>query len=633
MVYILALTVGILLFVSSCTDVLDQRENDTFNQDVIFKDIDLANAYLGNCYDMMGGHGAYGLGMREDLLASCSDELWAIHRPQNMGFLKGILDPDHLGYFANSTYGGYLYWDKLYDNIQTLNTLLANIGKVPLKTAADQALIKQIHGEASFIRAYDYSQLLFGYGGVILADKPFEYNQDFNTLQRSTLQETLDFILSDLDNALAYLPQKGDIEQGRATQGAAAALKSRLLLFCASRLVNGGYNPADSLVCFTQGTQIERWQAARDAAKAVIDGNYGNYSLAGIVSDPPSPLTAEDVKAYSDNYYNIFNQKGAWNDEVIWGIQYPVSGGKINRANLWNGPLGYYGWANNAPTEPAVRSFEMADGTAFSWDTYNPGEQFLRTATAVEITADPDRNPYNGREPRFYACILYDGAAWQPRPPDLTIFDPVGIIQTGHLYNSAGQRVMVGLDTRQNLISVWGGTLNGYFLKKFSDINLESPTSLSNSYRGIALNNTNTWVEFRYAEILLNYAEACIELGGTDLQNGIDALNMVRNRAGLPDRITSDQATARDYLRHERAIEFFAEGHRWYDIRRWMIADEVIENVCEMKIKEFDNGNMEWYLDPNSICDLRTFNEKNYWLPIPGVEVTLAPQLRNNPGY
>ena len=133
--------------------------------------------------------------------------------------------------------------------------------------------------------------------------------------------------------------------------------------------------------------------------------------------------------------------------------------------------------------------------------------------------------------------------------------------------------------------------------------------------------------------MLLNYAEACIELGGANLQNGLDALNMVRNRAGLADRVTSDQATARDYLRHERAIEFFAEGHRWYDIRRWMIAESVVENVCEMRIKKFENGNMEWWLDPTNVCDQRTFITKNYWLPIPAAEIAKAPQLRNNPDY
>ncbi len=164
---------------------------------------------------------------------------------------------------------------------------------------------------------------------------------------------------------------------------------------------------------------------------------------------------------------------------------------------------------------------------------------------------------------------------------------------------------------RQGLIEAWNGTKTGYYLKKFMD------PETNGQYN----NNTNTWVEFRYAEILLNYAEACIELAvlgqAADLQNGIEALNQVRNRAGLPDRVTTDPLVARDYIRHERAIEFFGEGHRWFDTRRWMIRDQVTTNVYGMKIKQYDNGNMEWKLDMNDLEDTRTWaGDYIYWLPI-----------------
>ncbi|HZK62290.1 MAG TPA: RagB/SusD family nutrient uptake outer membrane protein, partial [Anaerovoracaceae bacterium] len=112
-----------------------------------------------------------------------------------------------------------------------------------------------------------------------------------------------------------------------------------------------------------------------------------------------------------------------------------------------------------------------------------------------------------------------------------------------------------------------------------------------------------------------------------------EALNVVRNRVGLPDRVTADQATARTYLQHEREIEFFGEDHRWYDIRRWMICEDVIENVYEMKIKEFENGDMEWLYDLDARVDDRTFDVKNYWLPVSRDEINKAPQLQQNPGY
>jgi starch-binding outer membrane protein, SusD/RagB family len=457
-----------------------------------------------------------------------------------------------------------------------------------------------------------------------LSDKPFTLGQDFTTITRSSLQETLDFILADITEAISLLP--ATMEQGRSTRAAAAALKSRLLLFCASDLVNGGLASVSSnpLVVFQSGTQASRWQIAKDAAKDIMDGTYGTFSLVGTTDDPPSPLTEVDIKAYSDNFFNIFNQHGTWNSETIWAVQYVPygSGGNENFSNLFYGPCGYHNWGNNNPTEPAVRKFEKADGTPFVWD--NGSGEYLRTATAAELAADPLKNPYNGREPRFYATVLYNGAPWQQRTADVVGMDPLNKIQTGNFYNNDGTLKSNGVDTRQSIIEGWNGTKNGYYIKKFMDPDVV----------GQYFANTNHWLEFRYAEILLNYAEACIELGGADLQNGLNALNKVRNRAGLPDRVTTDQSTARQYLRHERFIEFFGEGLRWYDLRRWVIFNTVIENVCEMKIKEFVNGNMEWFYDISAIADQRTWNsDKYYWIPLARDEINKAPQLQQNPNY
>jgi hypothetical protein len=273
-----------------------------------------------------------------------------------------------------------------------------------------------------------------------------------------------------------------------------------------------------------------------------------------------------------------------------------------------------------------VRSYEMADGSKFQWDKYNPGDMEVRSATDAQLAADPLRNPYNGREPRFYASILYDGAPWQQRPSDAAGLEPENKVQTSYFYTKTGDTTPYksGLDTRQGLIESWNGTKNGYYIRKLLD-----PATA-----GQYFNNTNTWVEFRYAEILMNYAEACIELGGADLQKGIDAMNMIRNRAGLPDRVTTDQAQAREYVRHERNIEFFAEGHRFYDMRRWMVCEEVIKNVHPIIISHFDDGNHVWKYDTASKADERSFTDKKfYWVPISRDEMKKAPQLQQNPGY
>ena len=612
------------LAVSSCTDVLDQQSVDSFNQEVVFSDINIVKSYLGKCYDRMGGNTDNGiLGCREDLLSSATDQTLCIHRPANYGNMKGTLSPDYLGFFSNTGYAGFLYWNNLYSNIQNLNNILANIDAVPVKTSSEEALKTRLKGETYFVRAYEYATLLMNYGGAVITKKPYKLGEDFLTITRSTITETKDAVLEDIAQAITLLPATG-MEQGRATQAAAAALKSRVLLFCASKLTTGGYEASNNLVSFGAGSQTALLTAARDAAKDVMDGKYGTFALVGSTADPVLPLTSAQIKTYADTYGSNFIQKGKWNTETIWGIQFPLSGGNVNNANIWMGPNGYHNWGNNDPTDPAVRKFEMADGTPFVWDKYSPGDQYLRKATAAELAADPNRNPYSGREPRLYATVLFHGAGWQARPSDAAAFDPLNQVQTGHFYNTDGTVKAYGIDTRQGLIEAWNGTKNGYYLKKFMD-----PATAGQYYRG-----THTWVEFRYAEILLNYAEACIELGGADLQKGIDAMNLVRNRGGLPDRVTTDQAQARTWVQHERYIEFFGEGHQWYDMRRWMTGPSLIENVYEIKIKQYTNGDFEWFIDKNAMPDARSWtNTAFYWLPLSRDEMNKAPQLQQNPGY
>ena len=484
---------------------------------------------------------------------------------------------------------------------------------------------KQIKAEAYFLRAYCYTQLLRGHGGVILIDEPPELGGDYSGIERSSLADTRDFILSDIEKAINGLPKKGNIQQGDATQGAAAALKVRLLTFCASDLVNGGYEPGNPLVSFQEGSQSERWKAVRDAAKNFIDGNYGDYNLTGTTQDPPENMTQEQIWEYANNFHSIFLQKSAWNDEVIWGIQFTQESPWPNYAsiNLRAGPNGYYLYGTRNPQERFVRKFEMADGTEFDWDgPPSVNNETVREATASELENNPLLNPYNGREPRFYASIMYHGAPWpQKRPEDINAPDT---IQSGYFVKEGGdytndEDLSPGVDTRQGPVYEWNGTKTGYYIRKLLDPEID----------GRYENNVQTWIEMRYAEILLDYAEACIELD--EIQKGLEALNRVRNRAGLPDRVISNQNEAREFVRHERNVEFFAEGHRWYDIRRWMIADEVLQDVHKMNVYEWENGKMRFEWKKDIIVMERNWNEQ-WWLPLQHEELNRAPQLEQNPG-
>jgi starch-binding outer membrane protein, SusD/RagB family len=616
----------VLLFASnSCEDVLDQKAVDSFNEESVFEDVNLTEAFLGKCYDYIGGQGGWWnttnsgtLGLREDLLAAATDEALCIHRPGEYTFVKGTLSPDQMGHFGNPRFD-FIRWEALYSNIKNVNILLANIDDVPTNIEPEVEQLERIKGEAYFIRAFDYANLMRSYGGLVLIEEPFDLDQDFLSVTRSGIDETLDFILSDIEQAIALLPEKDGIEQGRATKGAAAALKSRILSWSTGILMHGGYS-SDPLVSFQSHSRESLLEQAKTAAKDIMDGTYGHYALTGSTDDPPANMTEEDVKAYADNFTSIFTQTGEWNDEVMWGVQHSQSEGNLIRQNQWWGPNGYHNWGNNNPLEPVVRKFEMADGSPFEWDKYNPGDEFVREFTDAELEEDPERNPYNGREPRFYATVLFDGADWQPRPTDMAGYDPDNQIQTG-FYVHDDESQTAGIDTRQAEIEGWNGTKNGYYIRKYMEFDID----------GQYYQNRNTWVELRYAEVIMDYAEACIELG--EVQEGIDALNMIRNRAGLPDRETADQDQAREWYRQERQLEFFGEGDRWYMIRKWMIADEVITDVHPMRIYHYDDGSTKWHYDTSTTPDDREWKEAAYWLPISRTEMNKAPQLTNNPGY
>ncbi len=612
------LMLTLIFATTSCDDILDQKAVDAFNEESVFEDLNLTKAYLGRCYDFIGVDNNLVLGLREDILSGATDECLCIHRPSGYPFVKGIMSPDELGHFGDWHFN-WISWS-LYSNIKNVNVFLANVDNVPTENQGEVDELETYKAEAYFIRAFDYVNLMRSYGGLVLVDQPFELGEDFLSIERSSLDATLDFILADLDKAIAGLPTKEGMDQGRATKGAAAALKSRILSWSTGELMHDGNYSSDALVSFQSHSRESLLSQAQTIAKAIMDGTYGDYSLTGSTDDPPSPLTEADVESYSENFYSNFTQKGAWNDEAIWGVQHLQSQGNRTTQNRWWGPNGYHNWGNNGPNESVVRKFEMADGTPFVWDKYNPGDNEVREATAAELEADPEINPYVGREPRFYASILFDGAKWIDRPTDGAALDPEGRVQTGY-YVAADGTQTAGLDTRQGPIEAWNGTKNGYYIKKYQD-----PATV-----GQYFNNENAWIEMRLAEVILDYAEASIELNEVD--KGMEALNMIRNRAGLPDKVAADQAEAREMYRHERLVEFFGEGDRWYMIRKWMIAGDVIETVHPIKIYHYEDGSHRWFYDTESDADARSWNDVNYWLPISRTEINKAPQLQQNPGY
>lgn len=581
----------LILLLPACNDdFLSVAPQDRYSDAAVWSDQALATAFVNDIYINL--HYGFQLEILEsftDVSMTKRGETMAIVSSDLTDSYLSVLDPNHwLSSFDD------LNWNALYDNIRATNIYFENIATSDLSGPEVDALTGEVH----FLRAFNYYWLMSLFGGVPLTDTPFSPTDDL-TIARSSLEETVNFIVADLDAAAQLLPLTGD--KTRATRGAALALKARVLLYAASDLFNtspAGYSNPE-LVSYVGGNRTARWQAAKDAAKAVIDLNQ--YSLYG----GTSPADAAEA---TQNYTDIFLNHETSEDIFI---QYYDN---INRTDwqtpdpgLFYGPNGYHNWGNHTPLQGFVDSFEMIDGTPFDW------------TNAVHAAA-----PYENRDPRFYATVLYNGAQWRERPADVTSADPNGIIQTAFWELENGE-YRAGLDTRQSTIENWNGTYTGYYLKKFID------PSLDHQFERQML----PWRQIRYAEVLLNYVEACLGVGGT--ANEAEArtyLNMIRNRAGMPDvpaTESGDDLVQR--YRNERKIELSYEQHRYFDIRRWMIAPQVMTSAEGIDIRYPFGSDTPNYTVINIDFQNRFWRDKSYFLPILLDEINRNELLIQNPGY
>jgi starch-binding outer membrane protein, SusD/RagB family len=581
--YILGVSL-VLNSISCDTDNLNVKPEDRFSDASVWKDPALVEAFVNEMYRGLNH------GIRELMLGSLADESQFIHNYGSAQVVQSNLTSADIGSFSRGDFEEF-NWPVLYARIRQINLFLENIEAATI----DEAGLKdRLKGEVHFLNAYFYHNLVRLYGGVPLVKKAYALRDEF-LIPRSSLQECIQYIVDEADLAASLLPTgysngQGDI--GRATKGAALALKSRILLYAASDLYNdpswaGGY--ANPELISSTGDRTAKWQAAKDAAKAVMDlGIYSLQNTGNPVKDYTDLFLIKDSKEAIFSRY--FIKSRGWEDGALPGLA--------------NGPNGYHNWGGNTPIQELVDDYEMVDGTKFSWN--NPTH-----ASA----------PYENRDPRFSASILYDQALWRPRPSDVADIDPVGKVIIRSVETAPGV-YSPGLDTRDGPIEDWNGGYSGYYLRKFVD-----PTVV-HEYAAAGGNQEAPWHFFRYGEILLNYAEACIELGqDTEAKT---YLNMLRERAGMPD-ITESGAALMTRLQNERRIELVFEQHRYFDIRRWMIAPQAMgRNANGIVITDPLAGPVTY--TRNKIQD-RAWNDKMYFLPIIQDEITRNSELKQNPLY
>ncbi|WP_107828075.1 RagB/SusD family nutrient uptake outer membrane protein [Mucilaginibacter yixingensis] len=529
---------------------------------------DFARNYLNNIYSNLQMR--YNLDGDGSMLASGSDE--AVNSNLNSS----------INIFNNGTWSPVRTVDdvysSMYSGIRKANIFLIKANgsaiipaqELVTNNAADityDAQIVRLRGQAFYLRAFFEFELLKRYGSFVIVTKVLSTSDNLD-LPRNSFTDCVKQISADCDSAANMLPTNAAVwstsNRGRATQIAAQALKSRLLLYAASPQ----YNTANDL---------SKWQAAADAAKLIIDG--GKASL------------------YT-SYPNIFlwNISGAaYNAEVIFATS-TLNDASVETANA---PVSYNG-ANGRtdPTQNLVDAFEMK----------TTGRPITDAASGYNANA-----PYTNRDPRLGFAVMYNGSTFQNKTVDIF----------------AGGKDAIGTNVN--------ATKTGYYLRKFLAEAAVWNTSSNTSVR-------KPWILYRYAEILLNYAEALNEAQGiAGMADVLKYVNQVRARSGvaMPALQTTNptgagyvaptQVELRKRIHNERRVELCFEEHRFYDVRRWKEGETTFNQpITGMNIAQPTTGNFTY--TPFTV-ENRMFTIKNYLFPIAQVELNKAPSLKQNPGY
>ncbi|MCL7987514.1 RagB/SusD family nutrient uptake outer membrane protein [Sphingobacterium sp. lm-10] len=619
-IYTLVACIFMQSFISCNDDFVNTQPLGEVPKEVTWSDPALAEAFVFDIYNGLGQGG-----FDEEMQSSLTDESMFTHPGRGINTItESRSNPADQGMIKDS-YG----YGPLYGRIRACNIAIENLTE-PL--FSDPTRANNLLGQAYFLRAYYYQQLLRFYGGIPLIDRVYELGEADYSAARNSYEECVNFIVNDCDRAAELLAGTSG-GQGRATGVAALALKARVLLYAASDLHDiptasgrassiAGYNEKQFLG-YSSGSRAERWQKAKEAAFEVVRLTNFGYELN--LSAPAS------VAEGTENYMVLSLGGGSktvssdGQQELLLGRYFidlkDEAGNYIGRNN---GPNGYHNWAGNTPIQNLVDDYEMVDGSRFSWEN-----------------ATHRASPYQNRDPRFYATILYDGADWKPRTADVAGRDPFNQIQTGRyqITNAAGAVVAhPGLDTRNSPIEDWNGSYTGYYFRKFTD---PDPAVVDQNTRQFI-----PWPVLKYTEAVLNYVEACIELG--EDAEAKTWLNKIRFRAGMP-AITEVGDQLRTRYRNERRIELAFEEHRFFDTRRWMIAPQTtgakirlirvvgaLKPGVQVRTYQYNTDNYTYTYTPVELepgIENRQWQDKMYFMPFHRDETNRNIKLAQNPAY
>ncbi|MDQ0641106.1 hypothetical protein QF042_004671 [Pedobacter sp. W3I1] len=490
------------------------------------------------------------------------------------------------GYNAISTFDDN--WSNSYSAIRKANIFLNNYQQVPW---SDPTLPKWLAAEVRTMRAFFYYEMVKRFGGIpLLGEKVYGPNDpELLQLKRNSFAECINYILSELDAVKdqlrpdASLASRGngngvaegtDNDAGRMRPSIALAIKAKVLLLAASPLFNPSATPSLDFTGYPT-YDPQRWKNAADAMKTIMDMN----------------MFALEPNRYILNTTHV-------NKEFVFmrfGASYQTTWGNLIS------PVGYT--VGNvvssgivSPTQELVDAFPMANGKAIS----DPNSGYNAA------------NPYNSRDPRLAQTIFFNGTTWLRR---------------------AVQTYEGGLD-KPNSSNVAGGiqTQTGYYQKKFLAQDDNNTAFTATMYHpGV----TPTFCIIRYADILLNYAEAQNEFSGPDA-TVYSAVNAIRQRAGLnpfvlPTGLSKEQM--REVIRNECRLEFAFEERRFYDIRRWKIAKDVYGTGSLHGVNIIKNADGSFTYSQTTVATPFFNASSMYLLPIANSEILANPNIVQNPNY
>jgi hypothetical protein len=455
-------------------------------------------------------------------------------------------------------------WAASYSRIRRINEFLKGM---ELYAKLDNATRLRYEAEARFIRGYCYFWLTKVNGSIVLLDKLNSIEQKDNP--RSSEDEAWNFTAADFAFAAEHLPTTWPGQAGRATKGAAFGMLARTWLYAASvaEYDRKQFN-SDPLTGVPQGKAQQYYQNAANAAGEVIK------------------LESDGIYALEGNYKDVFMKGNS--KEGVFTLHYvrPTFAHQFDFNYVPPADVAG-GGAIGVPTAELVDQYEMANGAKFDWNNQ---------AMAA--------NPYSGREPRFSASIIYNGAPWKGR-----------VIKTAPENNQEGY-----IDFKNS--SDPRKTVTGYYLRKMLD---ETNTAI------LTQRSVQPWHEMRYAEVLLIHAEALTKLNR--LGDAKTSLDRVRARVGLPGVIATNQQQMMAAIEHERIVELAFEGHRYWDLRRWRKAHIILNNVRFEGHKPVATGNTYKYEVVDVDKQDRFFPATFYYMPIPQDEIVRNTAIKQILGW